>query len=324
MNGLKRNKNVKVIKYPLSDLDFSLKKFKSLIEESDYIYIPPFRHSDVKGIRKLANKPIIFDPLISKYLTRTIDYGKWWTAPEKYLRDWVAFKNSDIILMDTQEDKNFIIKKYNLSKENILVVPIGVDTSIFKPELSVPNKRFTIGFHGGFIPLQGIDKIVEAALILKNEDVIFDIVGSGPLYKKIKKLSDRLNPGNIKFRGWVDYDKISPIINQFDLCLGIFGDSIKTDMVVPNKVYEYAAIKKCIITKDTPAIKEIFIDNSDIKMTTAHPEKIAEAIIELKSDFHKREKISENAYKLITGSYDEKGIAKILVEKLKSWRLTVI
>lgn len=322
LNGLEKKKDVSVTRYPLSEPNFDQDKFTALLNETDYVYIPPFRHSDVKKVRKLTTKPIVFDPLISKYLTRTIDYKKWWTAPDKYWRDWISFKNSDIILMDTQEDKDFIVKKYGLEPRNVLVVPIGVNTHIFKPEGQSPNEKFTIGFHGSFIPLQGMDKIIKAAHIIQDEDVIFDLVGSGPQFKKIKKLTDKLRVENVKFRGWVNYEEISPIINQFDVCLGIFGDSIKTDMVIPNKVYEYAALKKCIITKNTPAVKEVFNDDLDIKLSSNKPKDIADTIMEIKSDSEKRESIANNAYQLIKEGYDEEGIAGIFIQKMNAWEST--
>lgn len=322
MNGLKRHPDVEVIEYPFTSRKaFDNKRFNELSNAADYVYIPPMRHSDVRFIRKKTSKPIVFDPLISKYLTRTIDHGKWWSAPEKYFRDWIAFKNSDLILMDTEGDKEYIVDKYKLDPNNVQVVPIGVDTSIFKPETARSGDKLVVGFHGGFIPLQGVEKIVKAADLLKSEkDIVFDIVGAGSQYKKIRKLANRLSTSNVNFRGWVNYDEINPIINTFDVCLGIFGDSIKTNLVVPNKVYEYAALRKCIITKDTPAIKEIFSGDENIKLCPSDPQAIADAIMELKSDTKTRLRLAENAFELITGSYDEQGIAGIFLDKIGKWQ----
>ncbi len=323
LNGLLENPEVEVIQYPLNKEGFTEEEFRQHAETVDYIYIGAMRHSDVRPVRKMTSKPIVFDPLISKYLTRTIDHGKWWTAPEKYYRDWIAFKHCDVMMMDTQGDVDWIVNKYKLDPSNIFVLPIGVDTSIFKPDAVPANEKFTVGFHGGFIPLQGLDKIVETAHVLKNEtDIHFDIVGAGSQYKKIRKLADGYQLQNIQFRGWVNYDDINPILNAFDVCLGIFADSIKTDLVIPNKVYEYAALGKCIITKDTPAIKEVFTDGKDIQLTDASPEKMAEAILTMKADHKKREDIGKAAHELIVNGYDPLNIGKTLVKNLKEWSST--
>lgn len=320
LNGLLENPEVEVVQYPLNKKGFSKSAFQQHAEAADYIYIGAMRHSDVRPVRKMTSTPIVFDPLISKYLTRTIDHGKWWTAPEKYYRDWIAFRNCDVIMMDTQGDIDWIVNKYNLDPANIFVLPIGVDTSIFQPAPAEANEKFTVGFHGGFIPLQGLDKIVEAARILQSEkDINFDIVGAGSQYKKIRKLADGYQLPNMQFRGWVNYDEINPILNAFDVCLGIFADSIKTDLVIPNKVYEYAALGKCIITKDTPAIKEIFTDEEDICLTAAEPEKMAEAILAMKENRDKREKIGKAAYQLIVNGYDPLNIGKTFIKNMTEW-----
>ena len=325
LHGLLENPDVEVIQYPLNKEGFSKTELQQHAQAADFIYIGAMRHSDVRPVRKMTSTPIVFDPLISKYLTRTIDHGKWWTAPEKYYRDWIAFSNCDVIMMDTQQDIDWIVNKYKLDPANIFVLPIGVDTSIFKPAPGEVNEKFTVGFHGGFIPLQGLDKIVETARVLQHEtDIRFDIVGAGSQYKKIRKLADSYQLQNIKFRGWVNYDEINPIINAFDVCLGIFANSIKTDLVIPNKVYEYAALGKCIITKDTPAIKEVFTHEKDIQLTVAAPEKMAEAILSMKADQEKRASIGKAAYELIVNGYDPLHIGKTFLNNLQLWEASSV
>ena len=320
LKGLLSNKEVEVILYPLNGTGFSVNEFRRKSEQADYVYIPPMRHSDVRTVRKMTRRPIIFDPLISKYLTRTIDHGKWWTAPEKYIRDYVAFKNSNIIMMDTECGKDWILEKFRLKDNAVFTLPVGVDTSVFKPEPTMENIKFTIGFLGSFIPLQGTDKIIEMARILRHEKGIqFDIIGDGPCFKRIRRLVDKNNLKNICFRGWVNYNKINTIINSYDLCLGIFGNSIKTNLVIPNKVYHYAAIGKCIMTKNTPAIKEIFTDGQDIQLTSSEPEEMAATAIDLRNMPEKRESLGKATNRLIVGKYNEEEIAAIFINNIKKW-----
>jgi len=320
LTGLHAHPAVEVVEYPLNKEGYQEREFQKHAQWADFLYLGAFRHSDVKIVKKKTSTPLVFDPLISKYLTRTIDYGKWWSAPEKYLRDRVAFKNSDIIMMDTQGDIDWVVEKYKLDPEQLFVLPIGVDTSIFKPVNTESRGGLTVGFHGGFIPLQGMDKIIETARLLAAEsDINFDIVGAGPEYKKITRMAEKYGLSNVKFRGWVNYIEINPIINAFDVCLGIFGNSIKTDLVIPNKVYEYAALKKCIITKDTIGIREIFTPDKDVKLTPADPEKMAQAVVEMRDDPTKRNTMGTEAFELIAGGYNERKIGEIFVKNLQEW-----
>jgi len=88
-------------------------------------------------------------------------------------------------------------------------------------------------------------------------------------------------------------------IKKADICLGIFGDTQKTQRVIPNKVYEAIAMKKPVITADTPAVRELFTDRKNILFCkTADPEDLAEKILELKNNEDIREKIAKGGYEI--------------------------
>ncbi|PTB94027.1 hypothetical protein C9994_12500 [Marivirga lumbricoides] len=321
--GLKKLDNVELLFYPIINRKkFNKEKFLELEKKVDFIYIPPFRHRDVSFIRKIASKPLVFDPLISKYLTKD-DYGHFWKLPFKYLLDKIPFSKADILLSDTEQHKIYFSRKFNIPEEKIAALHIGVDTSKFniseyKKDSSQP---FVVGFYGSFVPLQGTDKIIETANILKDrKDVEFQIIGDGYDFKKAESLAKKWGLTNIRFLGSVEYNALSVLINQFDICLGIFGDSKKADYVIPNKIYHYASIGKCIITKSSEGISELFTDNENIVLSTIEPSNIAEKILALKSDDNKRKKIGENSFRLITEKYNEVEIAKKFVSILKEYQ----
>lgn len=312
--GLEKMPNVELVYFPIEKRKhFDCKRFTQISSECDLIYIPPFRHSDVKFIKKIATCPMVFDALISKYLTRTIDHGKWWTAWEKSIRDSVAFRHSDYILMDTESHRQYIIDRYKLDPQRVFALPVGVDTHLFKPHHStLPKDHFVVGFYGGFIPLQGVDKIVKAADLLKNHsDIRFELIGKGPMYNRVTSLARKLQADNIDFLGWVPYEELNNRIDAFDLCLGIFGKSLKTDLVVPNKLYHYSALRKCTITKDTVGIREVFQPNENILLTGNDPEIIAENILAIKQNDEMRNEIANNAYDLMQTDYNQDRIAEM-------------
>jgi glycosyltransferase involved in cell wall biosynthesis len=322
LKGLKNNSKIEVIEFPIASFkQLDKTKFKQLANDSDFIYLPPFTHSSVKIIKKLTNKPIIFDPLISKYLTKVFDYkqiSKYSPrAYKNYLKDKIPLQKSDLIIADTLAHKNYFSQKFKIDSNKIKVLPIGADTSQFYPTNKPENSIFEVGFYGGFIPLQGVTHIIEAAQLLQSEnDIQFNLIGTGFEWEKTKQLVKKLNLKNINFLGWAEYDNLPSMINSFDICLGIFGDTPKTDMVIPNKIFHYAALKKCILTKDTPAIKEIFTNQKNILLTNNNPKEIAKQILNCKNNTEFTNKIATAGYDLITTKYNEDKIATQFIEYL--------
>lgn len=325
LQGLRNNTEVEITEHPIADFKtLDTTQFKKLAADADFIYLPPFTHESVKPIKKLTNTPIIFDPLISKYLTKVFDYqqiSKYSPrAYKNYLKDKYSLQKSNLIIADTAEHKKYFVKTFNISPSKIVVVQVGVDTAQFYPRNKPASRNFEVGFYGGFIPLQGVTHIIEAAQILQNEtDIQFKLIGTGFEWEKMKKLVQQLHLKNVHFLGWLDYPELPQKLNALDICLGIFGDTPKADMVIPNKIYHYAALKKSIITKETPAIKEIFTHQKDIVLTSNDPKAIAEQILHLKNNKDYSNKIATAGYDLITTEYNSAKMAEKLVAYLKDY-----
>lgn len=322
IEGLEKIEGVKLnICRITSHRKFDRKAFSELEAQADFIYIPPFRHRDVAFIKKFSAKPVVFDPLISKFLTKD-DFGHFWKLPFKYFLDKIPFSKCDVLISDTNCHKNYFSRKFNIPLEKIHVLPIGVSTDSFYKSERIPSSDgvFKVGFYGTFVPLQGTDKIIETAHVLKDHaDIRFEIVGGGYRFKQAKDLAEKRKLTNVRFQGVLKYNELNAQLNQFDLCLGIFGDSKKADYVIPNKIYHYASVGKCTLTKDTDGIKELFTDNENIILTSIKPQDIANAILKLKADPKKIESIGEKAYQLITKEYNEVEIAKRFLAILSTY-----
>jgi len=169
------------------------------------------------------------------------------------------------------------------------------------------------------VPLQGIPNIIEAANILKSDSsIIFEIIGNGYDMPKTEQLIKKYSLENIILHGTLPYEQLPEKIANFDVALGIFGTSIKTKVVIPNKIYHYSAIKKCTITMDTPAIREIFSDQKNIILTAGKPQDIAKKILYCKENQDITLKIAENAFELISKNYNEQKIAEKFIEICKT------
>lgn len=260
-----------------------------------------------------ARKPIIFDAFTSHYEGYILDrqyFGKK-SLRAKYYRfvDKYSCRLADMILLDTQAHIDFFVKEYSLPVSKFQRIFVGTDTDVFYPSNLNSNqgRQFTVHFHGSYVPLQGVSHIIKAAKILENEGIKFNLIGQGQTYNHDRKLVDGLNIKNINFIDNVAYNKLPEFMNQADIALGIFGDSPKTRRVIPNKIYEALAMRKPVVTADTPAIKELLTDREDVLLCrSADPEDLAAKILELKNNENLRNKIAENGYTIFKSNADEK------------------
>lgn len=304
INGLKKN-GVEVVelrrrseRFSLFWLFFDYLKFKKDFN----VMIVGFPGQEVMFLARLLvwQKPIIFDAFTSHYGGYILDRQKYSKESfhAKYYRflDRWSCKLADLVLLDTQAHINFFVTEFNLSKEKFRRIWVGVPGEEMEMVITErePNK-FKVTFFGTYIPLQGIEYIIKAAKILEGHlDIVFTLIGSGQDKKKIENFAEELRLKNVIFHGMFSLENLRQEMASSDICLGIFGTSSKTRLVIPNKVYEAVALGKPVITADTEAIRELFNENDMVLVPTGNAEALAVAIVKLRNDPALRDRLAVN------------------------------
>jgi glycosyltransferase involved in cell wall biosynthesis len=172
-------------------------------------------------------------------------------------------------------------------------------------------------FIGKFIPLHGIEKIIETAGILKSEiDIIFTLVGLGQLRSEIEKKIKEQGLNNVRLMDWIPYNQLSQKMAEADLLLGIFGDSDKAKRVIPNKLFQALAVRKPALTADTPAIRELLTPDEHIFTSEPTPDKIAEKIRFIRTNKKNSYTVSINGHRFFH--------EKLSIEKLGAELKTIL
>ena len=316
------------LRYPI----LFFRHLKFFLIKYDFIFVPAFRHKDVplaKFIGLLTNKPVVFDPLVSRYETKVVDQKK--VAPysiqarHNFRIDKLSFKLADIVLADTSTHADYYAREFGINRNKFSRVPVGVSDELFSlfktggKEKNRKENNFLVQFFGSFLPLQGIEYIVRAARIveIRDKNIRFELIGSGQTFPMIKRLVEELELKNIVLRDWVPFNKLPEVVSRADICLGIFGDTEKALRVVPNKVFQCLSLEKPVITGRTPAILEYFVDRKNIFLCeVANADSLANAIMLLKDNGKLRRKIAENGYKLIQENFTSELIGRQVKEIL--------
>jgi len=320
LDGLSTMPEVEIFHYPFrARKKFNKEELVQHINNADFIYMPSFTHNEVPVVRKLTNKKIVFDPLISRYLTKVFDYKLVWKysprAFKNFRKDKKAMQLANHIFADTLAHKNYFVDTFSIDAHKISVLPIGISLSDFSPLPKDESSEFVLGFYGGFIPLQGVSQILETALLLKNHtDIKFQLIGNGFQFEEMKQLAQKYSLTNVSFLGWIASEELPHYIAQWDVCLGIFGNTLKSDLVIPNKIYHYAAMQKPIITKESKGIQELLTHNENVFLTKNFPQYISKAILELKNNTELRTAIANNAHAFMSKELNEREIATKFLE----------
>jgi glycosyltransferase involved in cell wall biosynthesis len=139
-------------------------------------------------------------------------------------------------------------------------VPVGADDRVFHP----PEARRAgaagclVGFWGTYIPLHGVATIVEAAALMRDEPVRFELAGRGQTFAETAALARRLGLANLSLSPPVPPGELARFARRCDVALGIFGETAKAARVVPHKVYQAMLSGLPVVTRDSPAVREFF------------------------------------------------------------------
>lgn len=332
------------LRYPLLFLNFarSCRRIHSAKRSSqpffDFLFVPEFCQKDIPLARLLSclsSSKLIFDPLASRFETKIVDWQRkpldslsaWWN----FRIDLWSFKMSDLVLADTQAHKKYYCQKYGIDSGKVEVLPLGYDDRLFKPlggdgSRTVPEPSpFFILFFGSYLPLHGVEVIVEAARIVGQEDpsIRFRFIGSGQTFPRARARVSAYGLTNVEFQDWVPLENLPAQIETASVCLGIFGRTEKARRVVPHKIFQSMGMRKPVITARTPAVEEFFAHGENIFLCDEPlAESLAGAILKLRKDEELRAQIAQNGYELVKEKFSCQAVGWQLMEILKRKFLT--
>jgi glycosyltransferase involved in cell wall biosynthesis len=253
---------------------------------------------------RLRRVPLLFDPFTSMYETdvedRQVVYAHSATARRRFWLDALSMRLADAVLADTGQHGQYFTSKFGVHTGKVHIVPVGADDDIYKPTPPRDqNGRFLVLFWGTYIPLHGIDTILNAAhRVREHGQIRMQLIGDGQMYPAMRRLAGELGlPGDTFDARVVPQTELMKAIARADLCLGIFGDSDKARRVVPNKVYQALAARKAVVTGDSPALREFFVPGQHLcAVSMADAEALADGILRLEADPALRHQLADQGY----------------------------
>lgn len=260
----------------------------------DAVLVPYMGQMDVLVLwpfAKLRRRRIVWDAFISLYNTIVEDRGlvseRHPLASLIYAFEWLATRAADHVLLDTEAHAGYFARRYALPPYKLASVFVGAEPEQFPPLPPLapkdPEEPLLVLFYGQFIPLHGISTIIEAARLLDDGRVHWVLIGKGQKETTIRESLTRMPVRNLEWHPWVPYEELIEWIGRADVCLGIFSASGKAAQVIPNKVFQVISAGRPLVTRDSPAIRELLDpDIEGIRLVPAeNPAALATAIEDL-------------------------------------------
>ncbi|UCG17327.1 MAG: glycosyltransferase [Phycisphaerales bacterium] len=210
---------------------------------------------------KLRGAPVAWDAFLSLYNTvvedrRILGRGNpvaWFL----FAWEWLACRAARLVVLDTGAHAAWFSHRYGMRPGRTASVMVGAEQEAFPPCRAEGGDRpLTVLFYGQFTPLHGIGTIVRAAQAAHGEAIRWVLIGTGQEAAGMRALLAQA-PANVEWIEWVPYDCLREHIARADVCLGVFGDTGKAARVIPNKVFQILSAGAPLITRDSPAIREL-------------------------------------------------------------------
>lgn len=257
----------------------------------DLVWVPCFRQRDILAAARWARRkgvPLVFDPLISAWDKRVLEFGKIAAdsaAARRLLeQERRQFAAADVVIADTSEHARFYHERLLVPEGKLRVVYVGADERVFVPKpLQEHEGPLELLFYGSMLPLQGPRTIVEAARLTQGEPIRWTLLGKGPQLAECREAAKGLS--NIAFEEKIAYSRLCERLQRADVLLGAFGTTEKAGRVMPNKVFQSLTSGRTVVTRDSAAYPErARTSEALIFVPAGDPAALADAVRELAAD----------------------------------------
>ncbi len=155
------------------------------------------------------------------------------------------YRAVDKILITSQSFRMYLVNQFTIANEKIAYLPQYAEMQFLDIKEKEPTDEFRLLFAGNIGAAQGVDTIVDAARILKEEKIIFDIVGEGTELARLQKQAKDLP--NVIFHGRKPLEEMPKYYEAADAMLVTLTNDPIISRTLPGKVQTYMAAGRPIV-----------------------------------------------------------------------------
>lgn len=252
-----------------------------------------------------------------------------------YRLEHKSYREADGIIFSMQGGKDYIVDKGwskesggDVDTDSIGYLNNGVDLEtvdrqkkeFILDDCDLDSDKFKVIYLGSISSFNGLDVLVETAKVLQDkkiENVVILVYGYGNQEERLKKLAEKYELTNIKFKGALDKRYAMNVLSRGNLNIFTFSNTgLLKYGVSPNKLFMYFASGKPVLSMIQPAY-DLVEGKKAGKSVENSPSVVANSILwfsELNEEEYKQYCVNARA---IAKEYDYKNLVNVLIEKIE-------
>jgi len=259
---------------------------------------------------KLPGKKFIFDQhdlCPEVYKARFGSARKETLLQALRLLEKFTYRTANLVIAPNESYKTIAAQRGGVEQENIFVVRTGPDIRRLRqvePELGLKRgRKYMVCYLGVMGPQDGVDYLLRSIeFITRNggrDDILFVLIGEGDCFNDLKRMSVKLGvEDHVLFTGRIPDDELVRYLSTADVCVGPDPKNELNDNSTMNKIMEYMAMSKPIVSFDLKETR-FSAGASALYARPNDPTDFANKILELLEDDKKRREMGEYGRKRI-------------------------
>ncbi len=219
------------------------------------------------------------------------------------------------LIVPVAESTINVLLKMGIEENKISVIKNGVDLETIRQPLSIKNEntnKFVVTYIGTIGLSHALDKVVECAELLKDEDtILFQIIGEGAEKENLNNMIEKLSLNNVKLINKIEREQLTEYYSKADILLVTLRKLDIFRKVIPSKLFEIMAFEKPIlISVDGEARSIVEKARAGLFVQPENPEDLRDKILYLKNRPDLLKEFGKNGRIFVKENFDRSKLAQ--------------
>ena len=215
----------------------------------------------------------------------------------------------DKVFAQNKKTKQFLKKSLNV--DSIIAYP-GI-SGLRQKQTKVKSKKTRVLYVGRMLKSKGVLDLFDIAL--RNPEVEFIFVGSGPELSVLRKEKDKTKPKNVSLLGNISHVQVNSLLDEAD----IFAYPSRHSEGLPMAILEAGGVGLSVIAMNSGAVDEVIKnEKTGILIPVGDTEAFEKALHRLSNDRAFREKLGKNLQNFVSKNFSWNKASNLVLRELRS------